>query len=43
MKKRTKKNKMLYIKEFFKQYGGCMLLYAILTILNVLFIIFYEG
>lgn len=40
--KRTQKNKMLYIKTFMQEYKGVMLIYLILTIINVLCIIFYN-
>ena len=40
--KRTKKNKMLYIKTFIKEWQGVALIYLILIIINVLWIIFYN-
>lgn len=40
--KRTTKNKMLYIKTFIKEYKGVAIIYSILTIINVLLIIFYS-
>ena len=40
--KRTKKNKMLYIKTFIQEYKGMALVYLILTIINILWIMFYN-